>query len=35
MNVFSYFTEQVQLVVKAMQAAGELAEGLDLSRIVA
>jgi len=35
MNVFSYFTEQVQLVVKAMQAAGELPDGLDLSRIVA
>ena len=35
MNVFSYFTEQVQLAVKAMQDAGELPAGLDLSRIVA
>ena len=35
MNVFSYFTEQIQLVVKAMQAAGELPDGLELSRVVA
>ena len=35
MNVFNYFTEQVKLVVKAMQEAGELPGDLDLSRIVA
>jgi len=35
MNVFSYFTDRVQDLVKAMEAAGELPAGTDASRIVA